>query len=58
MSRVIGNKRFAGADQLRGNLKVDQRLCFRFIASTVPLLPRFQVSSYLKWLCSPVCVRR
>ena len=24
------------ADQLRGNRKADQRLCFRYIASTIP----------------------
>ena len=27
-----------GADQLRGNLEADQRLCFRYSDSTVPLL--------------------
>ena len=26
------------ADQLRGNREADQRLCFRFIDSTIPLL--------------------
>ena len=26
------------ADQLRGNRKADQRLCFRYIDSTIPLL--------------------
>ena len=47
------------ADQLRGNREADQRLCFRYIDSTIPLLPytKFQASSYLVWLCSPVCVR-
>ena len=28
------------ADQLRGNREADQRLCFRHIASTIPLLPK------------------
>ena len=28
------------ADQLRGNRETDQRLCFRYIASTIPLLPK------------------
>ena len=32
------------ADQLRGNCKADQRLCFRFIASTIPLLPKYKIS--------------
>ena len=27
-------------DQLRGNREADQRLCFRYMASTVPLLPK------------------
>ena len=27
-----------GADQLRGNREADQRLCFRYIDSTIPLL--------------------
>ena len=26
------------ADQLRGNREADQRLCFRYIGSTIPLL--------------------
>ena len=35
------------ADQLRGNREADQRLCFRYIDSTIPLLshPKFQASS-------------
>ena len=28
------------ADQLRGNREADQRLCFRFTDSTIPLLPK------------------
>ena len=27
------------AGQLHGNREADQRLCFRYIASTIPLLP-------------------
>ena len=33
------------ADQLRGNLKADQRLCFRYTDSTIPLLPKSEISS-------------
>ena len=33
------------ADQLRGNSEADQRLCFRYIDSTIPLLPKFEISS-------------
>ena len=29
-----------GADQLRSNWEADQRLCFRYSDSTVPLLPK------------------
>ena len=46
------------ADQLRSNCAADQRLCFRYTDSTIPLLPdsKFQVSSYILWLCNSVCV--
>ena len=33
------------ADQLRGNREPDQRLCFRYIDSTIPLLSKSEVSS-------------
>ena len=33
------------ADQLRGNSEADQQLCFRFIASTIPLLLKYIISS-------------
>ena len=33
------------ADQLRGNREADQRLYFRYIASTTPLLPKYKISS-------------
>ena len=33
------------ADQLRGNREADQRLCFRYIDSTIPLLPNYEISS-------------
>ena len=33
------------ADQLRGNREVDQRLCFRYLASAIPLLPKYKTSS-------------
>ena len=33
------------ADQLRGNREADQRLCFRYIDSTIPLLSRSEISS-------------
>ena len=29
-----------GADQLRGNREADQRLCFRYTDSTIPLLSK------------------
>ena len=45
------------ADQLRGNRVADQRLCFRYIDRTIPLLSKSQIqaSSHLVWLYSPVC---
>ena len=33
------------ADQLRGNGEADQRLCFRYTDSTIPLLPKSDISS-------------
>ena len=33
------------ADQLRGNCKADQRLCFRYMDSTIPLLSKSEISS-------------
>ena len=40
-----------GADQLRGNREADQRLCFRYSESTIPILliltPKSQASSLL-----------
>ena len=35
------------ADQLRGNREADQRLCFRYTDSTVPLLLKSKISSLL-----------
>ena len=32
------------ADQLRGNHKADQRLCFRCLGNTIPLLPKSEIS--------------
>ena len=33
-----------GADRLRGNRAADQRLCSRYIDSTIPLLPKSELS--------------
>ena len=34
------------ADQLRGNREADQRLCFRYTDSTLPLLLKSEISSF------------
>ena len=39
------------ADQLRGNREADQRLCFRYTDSTIPLLPKSEISSLLPFFC-------
>ena len=39
-----------GADQLRGIREADQRLCFRYTDSTIPLLFKSKISSL--WLSS------
>ena len=63
MSRVMRKPAFClcenkDADQLRGNREADQRLCFatRIVQSLYYLNPKFQASSHLVWLYSPVCV--
>ena len=33
------------ADQLRGNCKADQRLCFSYTDRTIPLVPKSEISS-------------
>ena len=33
------------ADQLRGNSEADHRLCFHYTDSTIPLLPKSEISS-------------
>ena len=35
------------ADQLRGNREADQRLCFRYTDSTLPLLSKYENTSLL-----------
>ena len=50
MSRVMRKPTFCicenkDADQLRGNRKADQRLCFRYIDSPIPLLSKSEISS-------------
>ena len=50
MSRVMRKQTFCicenkAADQLRGNREADQRLCFRYIESTIPLLSKLEISS-------------
>ena len=47
------NMRKKDADQLRGNSEADQRLCFRYTDSTIPLLSKYET---LLWLFSPVYV--
>ena len=50
LSRIMRKPTFCicenkDADQLCGNRKADQRLCFRYIDSTVPLLSKSEISS-------------
>ena len=40
------------ADQLRGNREADQRLCFRYKDSTIPLLSRSKISKSLAIFCA------
>ena len=50
VSRVVRKPAFCicenkDADQLRGNREADQRLCFRYIDNTIPLLSKYEISS-------------
>ena len=50
VSRVVRKPAFCicenkDADQLRGNREADQRLCFRYTDSTIPLLHKSEISS-------------
>ena len=50
LSRVVRKPTFCicenkDADQLRGNREADQRLCFRYTDSTIPLPPKSENSS-------------
>ena len=42
--QVFGICENKDADQLRGNREADQRLCFRYLASTIPLLPKSKIA--------------
>ena len=51
MSRLVGKPTICigenkDADQLRGNREADQRLCFRYADSTIPLLYKSKISSF------------
>ena len=50
MSRVMRTPTFCicenkDADQLRSNCEADQCLCFCCLDSTIPLLPKYKISS-------------
>ena len=50
MSAVVRKPAFCicenkDADQLRGNREADQRLCFRYTDSTIPLLHKSEIST-------------
>ena len=56
ISRIVKKPAFftcknKDTDQLRGNREADQRPCFRYIDSTIPLLPIYELSSL-----KPSCV--
>ena len=51
LSRIVRKPDFClgenkGTDQLRGNREADQRLCFRYSDSTIPLLLKSEISSF------------
>ena len=51
LSRRMGKRTICigenkGADQLRSKCEADQRLCFRYIDSTIPLLSKSKIASF------------
>ena len=51
LSRLVGKPTICigenkDADQLRGNREADQRLCFRYTDSKLPLLPKSEISRF------------
>ena len=51
LSRLMGKPTIClgdnkGADQLRGSCEADQRLCFRYSDSTIPLLLKSEISRF------------
>ena len=57
MSRAVRKPAYCicenkGADQLRGNRKADQCLCFRYTDSTIPLLSKYEIFKPLAIFCS------
>ena len=51
LSRLMGKPTICicenkDADQLRGNREADQRLCFRYSDSTIPLLLKSEISCF------------
>ena len=51
LSRLMGKPTICigeikDADQLRGNREADQRLCFRYSDSAIPLLLKSEISSF------------
>ena len=51
MSRLMGKPTICigenkDADQLQGNREADQRLCFRYSDSTIPLLRKSEISRF------------
>ena len=51
MSRLVGKPTICigenkGADQLRGNREADQRLCFRYTDSTIPLPSKSKIAVF------------
>ena len=61
LSRVMRKPNFClcenkGTDQLRSNCEADQRLCFRYTDSTIPLLPESEISSF--WTSSEAAQTR
>ena len=42
----IARKITEDADQLHSNCAADQRLCFRYIDTTIPLLSKSEISSF------------
>ena len=53
-AKTFSTSKNKGADQLRGNHAANQRLCFSYIDSTIPLLSKSKITSIYLSIYLPI----